>query len=76
MVQIADVLLRKRDVLAQTGLAHTTFHALIRSGDFPAPLRLSPRCVAWKRSEICAWINTRPPARAILAKSESQGAMQ
>lgn len=57
-----DVLLRKRQVLAKTALCHTTLYMLIKAGLFPKGLRLSARCVAWRDSEVSAWINSRPEA--------------
>ena len=37
----------------------------IKSGDFPAPIRLGgtgSRAVGWRRTEIQAWIDERPRA--------------
>jgi predicted DNA-binding transcriptional regulator AlpA len=32
----------------------------IKAGTFPAPLQLSPGRIAWRRSEVEAWIASRP----------------
>lgn len=53
-------LLRKPAVLAMTGLSESS---LARARDFPAPVRLGPRQVAWVRAEVQAWIMRRLAAR-------------
>jgi prophage regulatory protein len=47
--------LRLPEVRSVTGLSKTTVYALIRENDFPAPVRLGPRAVAWVRSEVRQW---------------------
>jgi predicted DNA-binding transcriptional regulator AlpA len=37
---------------------------LVRRGDFPPPRQLSPHKVAWRRRDIDAWVESRPPAPA------------
>jgi prophage regulatory protein len=37
-------------------------HRLMRRGDFPRPLKLGEQRVAWKESEIRAWLESRPRA--------------
>jgi prophage regulatory protein len=41
---------------AQTGLSKTEIYRRIRQGDFPAPIKLGARAVAWPSSAIEAWI--------------------
>ena len=56
-------ILRITDVLAATGLGRTTLRRLVKSGDFPAPIRLGgtgSRSVGWRRTEIQASIDERP----------------
>jgi prophage regulatory protein len=40
----------------------STLYYLMNKGDFPKPLKLGKRTVAWKRSEIEAWIQSRERA--------------
>jgi prophage regulatory protein len=47
--------LRLPDVKAVTGLSKTTLYAMIREKNFPAPVRLGPRSVAWVRAEVRRW---------------------
>jgi len=53
------VLLRRPEVLRRCGISNTTLHRLIHSGDFPPPVQLGERSVAWIESEIDAWIVSR-----------------
>ena len=51
--------LRLPDVKALTGLSKTSLYSLIREQDFPAPVRLGPRAVAWVQSEVNQWAADR-----------------
>lgn len=52
-------LLRIRQVLAKTGLGRSSLYALVKSGRFPSPLKLSERSVAWRESAVDLWISER-----------------
>ncbi len=47
--------LRLPEVKELTGLSKTSIYELIRAKNFPAPVRLGPRAVAWVKSEIRQW---------------------
>ncbi|WP_232222319.1 helix-turn-helix transcriptional regulator [Thioalkalivibrio paradoxus] len=50
-------------VLAATGISHkATIYAAMAAGTFPRPVRIGSRAVAWRSSDIAAWIATRPVA--------------
>ncbi|MDA1348599.1 MAG: AlpA family transcriptional regulator [Chloroflexi bacterium] len=51
---------RLPSVLARTGLGRSLFYEKIKAGDFPPPVRLGARAVAWRSDEIDAWIESRP----------------
>ena len=56
-------ILRIPEVVEITGLSRTTIWRRVRSGDFPAPVRLgslATRSVGWRESEIRKWIESRP----------------
>lgn len=53
-------LVRKPEALRMLGLGNTAFHDLVRSGEIAPPVRLTKRAVAWRESDLIAWINTRP----------------
>lgn len=56
----AERLLRIRDVCHVTGLARSTVYAKINEAGFPQPVRVHGKCVAWKESEVSAWIASLP----------------
>lgn len=56
----AERLLRIRDVCHATGLARSTVYAKINEAAFPKPVRVHGKCVAWKESEVSAWIASLP----------------
>jgi prophage regulatory protein len=45
-------------------LSRSTVWALRRAGKFPQPVQISNSRVAWRRSEILAWMAARPAAAA------------
>jgi prophage regulatory protein len=53
-------LLRFREVAARVGLSRTTIYKLMGARKFPRPLKLSAQCVAWKETELDAWIEAQP----------------
>ena len=53
-------LLRRREVLTKTGLSASTLYRRIQAGTFPPPVELGPKAVAWRESEVLAWIASRP----------------
>ena len=55
-------LLRKRAVLERVALSDTTIWRLQRAGRFPRSIRISPGAVAWRESDIEAWIAERAEA--------------
>ena len=58
-----DRILRTPEVVKITGLSKTTIWRRVRSGDFPAPLRLgnlATRSIGWREGDIVEWIGSRP----------------
>lgn len=51
--------LRIAEIEAISGLNRSTLYRLIKAGNFPEPIHLSARSVAWKGSEIAAWVDIR-----------------
>lgn len=52
-------LLRLREVRSMTGLSQSTLYALMQTGDFPRPVRLTTRTVAWPENLVADWIAAR-----------------
>ncbi|MGD9773861.1 helix-turn-helix transcriptional regulator [Diaphorobacter sp.] len=57
-------LLRIDDVCYLTGLGRSTVYAKVKGDAFPNPVQLHGACVAWRESEVDAWIDARPLATA------------
>jgi prophage regulatory protein len=55
-------LLRASVVADRVGLSIPTLWRLRRAGNFPQPIRLSPGAVAFRESDIEAWIEQRAAA--------------
>lgn len=51
-------LLRLPAVMERTGRGKSSIYADMAAGTFPTPVRLGTRGVAWKESEIDAWVNS------------------
>jgi prophage regulatory protein len=67
--------LRLPDVKRLTGLSKSTLYALIRAQNFPAPVQLAPRTVAWVRSEVKEWAAERISASRSTAPQSSDRQM-
>ena len=55
-------ILRTPEVVRVTGLSKTTIWRRVRSGDFPAPVKLgslTTRSIGWREEEIERWIDSR-----------------
>src|SRR5262245_45848782 len=53
-------LIRERAVLGRTGIGSgSTLRRLIRAGEFPRPVALSPGLVAWPEDEVDHWVADR-----------------
>ena len=61
-VESTDRLLHLREVQTLTSLGRSTIYRLMRAGLFPEPLKIGPRAVRWRESEIREWVGSRPRA--------------
>ncbi len=52
-------LLRLNNVLAITGLKKTKLYDLIKSGDFPPPVKIGDRIATWPDNEVRDWISSQ-----------------
>lgn len=57
-------LLRLNHVLSQTGLARSVLQLLVAKQDFPRPIKLHGRAVAWDSEAVDRWIEARITASA------------
>ena len=57
---VQAVFLRMPSVILLTGLTRSTIYRLIADNQFPCPVRLGPRAVAWRRTDLDRWSAERP----------------
>ena len=50
---------RRKAVQARVGLSRSTLYCLIAKGEFPAPVKIGARAVAWDARDIDAWIASK-----------------
>jgi prophage regulatory protein len=54
--------LRIGTVVRLTGLGRSTIYRLMADEEFPPPVRLTKRVVAWRRADLERWSEGRPTA--------------
>lgn len=59
---VAQKHLRRLAVENITGLSRSTIYDLMAKGQFPRPVRLTAKAVAWPESAIAHWLAQRDPA--------------
>ena len=59
---MADNHLRLPAVQSVTGLARSTIYDLMSKGQFPRPVKLTGKAVAWPESKISEWLASREAA--------------
>lgn len=50
---------RRQAVEELTGLARSTIYALMDRGEFPRPVKLTRKAIAWPESAITEWLAAR-----------------
>jgi prophage regulatory protein len=60
-------LLKLPRVIEKTGLGRSSIYAKVATGEFPAPVRLSARAIAWRADAVESWVESRPSTRAAKA---------
>jgi prophage regulatory protein len=58
---MAELLRRLGKVREACGLSRTELYRQIRAGNFPKPVAIGVRAVAWRESDIQDWIAARSP---------------
>lgn len=56
--QIPFYLMRLPEVQAISGMSKATVYRYIKSGKFPASVRLGNGAVGWRSSDICEWLES------------------
>lgn len=50
-------LIREREVLAYVPLSRMTLRGMVKQGKFPAPIKLSEKCIAWPSNVIAKYLS-------------------
>lgn len=59
-------LLRLDDVKNQTGLGRSIIYKMIGEGQFPMPVKITTKAVAWPSNEVDDWITSKITERNLL----------
>jgi prophage regulatory protein len=51
---------RMPSVVRFTGLGRSTIYRMIAAKEFPGPVKLGPRAVGWRWSDLDTWSDARP----------------
>lgn len=54
-----DTINRLPAVKVISGLGKTSIYEGVAAGTFPAPLKIGPRAVGWRTSDLMQWLNSR-----------------
>jgi prophage regulatory protein len=63
--QITTALLPRQAVQSKTTLSRSSLYAMIARGDFPAPIKITGRRVAWTETSVNDWIQSRIESTSI-----------
>ena len=54
-----DRLVRLPECESMSGLKKSTIYLLMKRGEFPRCVQVTPRCVAWPESAVLQWVQDR-----------------
>ena len=57
---LKERLMKEREVCELLGISKSTLWRWVAVKRFPAPVRIGPRAVRWRQSEILAWMSSLP----------------
>lgn len=52
-------LIKLPQVIKLTALSRSSLYSYIKNGEFPAPIKIGKRAVAWPEARVADWINQR-----------------
>jgi prophage regulatory protein len=56
---MSEQILRLPEVIGLVKKSRATIYTDMKRGDFPHPISIGRRAVAWRRTDIDAWMDTR-----------------
>lgn len=63
----SDGLLQIKTVCTYVGLSASQVYALAAEGQFPKPIRLSPKCARWPAAAVRGWVQSKIAAQGAAA---------
>lgn len=54
-------MLRRPAVEDAVGLSRSTIYEMMNRGEFPRPVRIGRRAVAWREADVGEWLASREP---------------
>ena len=57
---LPSLFLRLPAVMKLTGLGRSTIYRMVADNRFPCPVRIASRAVAWRRTDLDRWSESRP----------------
>jgi prophage regulatory protein len=67
---MSEKLLRLPEVIELVKKSRATIYMDMRRGDFPQSISIGRRAVAWRRTELEFWLDTRPQSTAAYQSGE------
>lgn len=58
-----DRLVTVRELTTRSTLSRSTIWRKVQTGDLPPPIQLTPTRIAWRESQIVAWLDARTPVQ-------------
>lgn len=59
-----DRLIRLPELKQIVGMSRSSIYAYVARSEFPAPVQVGARAVAWRQSDVETWVQARKPSRA------------
>ena len=56
---MAEKLIRRPEVESRIGISRSTLYDWMKRGEFPQPVKLGARLVAWRESDVTEWLESR-----------------
>ncbi|PKY11545.1 hypothetical protein B1757_03835 [Acidithiobacillus marinus] len=57
-----DIIQRNPEVQFRVKASRSTIYAWVKQGIFPKPVKIGPRAVGWRKSDIDEWLSSRESA--------------
>lgn len=57
--------IRRPAVEMATGLSRSSIYDMMDKGEFPRPVRIGKRAVAWPETAISEWLSNRPTTKPL-----------